>query len=90
MFYIFVLRFKRRLYFFGFYRFFYWDVNNENLYGDFFECYMMDLDIIYKMFQWIYFIDFSIKFFFNDYLVFLVFIMIMVGINILCLFKVNW
>lgn len=31
-------------------RFFYWDVNNENFYGDWYECNIIDLDIIFKMF----------------------------------------
>lgn len=28
----------------------YWDVNNENFYGDWYECYIVDLDIMEKMF----------------------------------------
>lgn len=44
-----------------------WDVNNENLHGDFFERHTTDPDITHKMFQWIHSIDPSIKLFLNDY-----------------------
>lgn len=46
-----------------------WDVNNENLHGDFFERHTKDPDITQKMFQWIHSIDPSIKLFLNDYAV---------------------
>ncbi|XP_061166383.1 uncharacterized protein LOC133175304 [Saccostrea echinata] len=44
-----------------------WDVNNENLHGDYFERHTRDPDITHKMFQWIHSQDPSIKLFLNDY-----------------------
>lgn len=88
--YTFVLRFKRRLHSFGFHRLLHWDVNNENLHGDFFERHTTDPDITHKMFQWIHSIDPSIKLFLNDYSVLPVSTMTTVRTNTSCLSKVNW
>lgn len=88
--YTFVLRFKRRLHSFWFYRLLHWDVNNENLHGDFFERHTTDPDITHKMFQWIHSIDPSIKLFLNDYSVLPVSTMTTVRTNTSCLSKVNW
>ncbi|XP_056008704.1 uncharacterized protein LOC125664271 [Ostrea edulis] len=44
-----------------------WDVNNENLHGDYYERHTGDPDITHKMFQWIHSKDPSIKLFLNDF-----------------------
>ena len=44
-----------------------WDVNNENLHGDWFEKNSTDPDITLKMFQWIHDQEPETKLFLNDY-----------------------
>ena len=44
-----------------------WDVNNENLHGDWFEKNSTDPDITLKMFQWIHDQEPGTKLFLNDY-----------------------
>ena len=44
-----------------------WDVNNENLHGDFYERHTGDPNITNKMFQWIHNQDQSVKLFLNDF-----------------------
>ncbi|XP_062583009.1 anti-sigma-I factor RsgI6-like [Saccostrea cucullata] len=44
-----------------------WDVNNENLHGDWFERHTRDPDITEKMFQWIHQHEPNVKLFLNDY-----------------------
>lgn len=87
--YIFVLKYNRGLHCFLFYRLLHWDVNNENLHGDFFERHTKDPDITQKMFQWIHSIDPSIKLFLNDYAVLPVSTMTTVRTHTLCLSQVN-
>lgn len=48
--YINELKYLKKILNFYLIRFFYWDVNNENFYGDWYECNIIDLDIIFKMF----------------------------------------
>lgn len=44
-----------------------WDVNNENLHGDFYETHTGDANITMKMFQDIQAIDADTKLFLNDF-----------------------
>eukprot|EP00105_Crassostrea_gigas_P010616 XP_011425963.1 PREDICTED: uncharacterized protein LOC105327293 isoform X1 [Crassostrea gigas] len=44
-----------------------WDVNNENLHGDWYERHTADPDITEKMFQWIHNQEPGVKLFLNDY-----------------------
>lgn len=44
-----------------------WDVNNENLHGDWYERHTADPDITEKMFQWIHKQEPGVKLFLNDY-----------------------
>ena len=44
-----------------------WDVNNENLHGDFFERNTGDANITMEMFRQINMIDSDVKLFLNDY-----------------------
>lgn len=50
-----------------YFRLVHWDVNNENLHGDYYERHTGDPDITHKMFQWIHSKDPSIKLFLNDF-----------------------
>ncbi|XP_056008702.1 anti-sigma-I factor RsgI6-like [Ostrea edulis] len=44
-----------------------WDVNNENMHGDYFERHTGDPDITAKMFQWIHSEEPNVKLFINEY-----------------------
>lgn len=44
-----------------------WDVNNENLHGDYFEKHLGDPDITAKMFHWMHAAEPNVKLFLNDY-----------------------
>ena len=44
-----------------------WDVNNENLHGDFYEMKTQDPNITMKMFEDIHAVDPDVKLFLNDY-----------------------
>ena len=44
-----------------------WDVNNENLHGDFYEKKTLDPNITMKMFEDIHAVDPAVKLFLNDY-----------------------
>ncbi|XP_022345335.2 anti-sigma-I factor RsgI6-like [Crassostrea virginica] len=46
-----------------------WDVNNEDLHGDWYERHTGDPDITEKMFQWIHNQESQVKLFLNDYMV---------------------
>ena len=44
-----------------------WDVNNEDLHGDWYERHTGDPDITEKMFQWIHNQESQVKLFLNEY-----------------------
>ena len=50
-----------------YYRLEHWDVNNENLHGDFYERQTGDANITMKMFRDMYALDQTTKLFLNDY-----------------------
>ena len=48
-------------------RFQHWDVNNEDLHGDFFKRHLGDVNITSEMFRWIHNLEPSVKLFLNEY-----------------------